>query len=141
MKKHLLLIAAIIALPALAEDNRQLAQLTPPAQETLRQEMLDNLLALNEILTLMAANQVKEAGQVAEARLGKGAMGKNARLPFEARPGPQMPPAMHEIGRNGHFAASEFARAAASGERDRALALLPALTGTCVTCHAAFRTR
>ncbi len=48
--------------------------------------MLDSLLALHEILTLMATNQVREAGQVAEARLGKGAMGKNARLPFEAPP-------------------------------------------------------
>jgi hypothetical protein len=139
--KKLLLILAFLALPAMAEDTRQFAQLTPQAQETLRMEMLDNLLALNEILTLLAANQVKEAGQVAEARLGRGAMGKNARLPFEARPGPQMLPAMHEIGRNGHFAASEFARAAASGDRDRALALLPNLTGTCVTCHASFRTR
>jgi len=139
--KKLLLILAFLALPAMAEDNRPFVQLTPQAQETLRLEMLDNLLALNEILTLLAANQVKEAGQVAETRLGRGAMGKNARLPFEARPGPQMPPEMHEIGRNSHFAASEFARAAASGERDRALALLPNLTGTCVTCHAAFRTR
>lgn len=135
------LTAALLAQPAMADDTRQFVQLTPQAQETLRQEMLDNLLALNEILTLIAANQVKEAGLVAEARLGRGAMGKNARLPFEARPGPQMPPAMHEIGRNGHFTASEFARAAASGDRDRALAQLPALTGSCVTCHASFRTR
>ncbi len=139
--KQLVLILALFALPAMAQDTRSFVQLTPQAQETLRQEMLDNLLALNEILTLMATNRVREAGQVAEARLGKGAMGKNARLPFEARPGPQMPPAMHEIGRNGHFAASEFARAALSGDRDRALALLPNLTGTCVSCHASFRTR
>jgi hypothetical protein len=139
--KKLILIMALLALPAAAEDTRQFAQLTPQAQETLRQEMLDNLLALNEILTLMAANQVKEAGEVAEARLGRGAMGKNARLPFEARPGPQMPAVMHELGRNGHFVASEFARAAATGERDRALALLPSLTGACIACHASFRTR
>lgn len=139
--KKLILIAAFLALPAMAEDTRQFAQLTPQAQETLRMEMLDNLLALNEILTLMAANQVKEAGQVAEARLGKGAMGKNARLPFEARPGPQMPPEMHNLGRNSHFAASDFARAAASGDRDQAMARLPALTSACVACHASYRTR
>lgn len=139
--KNLILIAAFLALPAMAEDTRQFAQLTPQAQETLRQEMIDNLLALNEILTLMAANQVKEAGQVAETRLGRGTMGKHARLPFEARPGPQMPPEMHNLGRNGHFAASDFARAAASGDRERAMALLPALTGACVACHASYRTR
>lgn len=139
--KKLMLMAALLALPAAAEDTRQLAQLTPQARETLRQEMLDNLLALNEILSLLAANQVKEAGEVAEARLGRSAMGKNARLPFEARPGPQMPAAMHDLGRGGHFAASEFARAAASGDRDRALAKLPELMGGCIACHASYRVR
>lgn len=137
------LTTALLALPAAAaaEDSRQLAPLKPPAQETLRQEMLDNLLALNEILTLIAANQVKEAGELAETRLGRSAMGKNAKLPFDARPGPQMPVAMHNLGRDGHAAASEFAIAAASGERERALAQLANLTGACVACHASYRTR
>lgn len=137
----LIVIALFFALPAAAEDTRQLAKLTPQAQEVLRQEMLDNLIALNEILALVAENKLKEAGEVAEAKLGKGAMGKNARLPFEARPGLQMPPEMHNLGRNGHFAASEFAVAAAAGNRDRALALLPGLTANCVACHASYRTR
>ena len=132
--KKLLFTAMLIALPAAAEDTRQLARLTP-------QEMLDNLIAVNEILSLVAANKLKEAGEVAETKLGKSAMGKNARLPFEQRPGPQMPAAMHELGRNGHLAASEFAAAAASGERERALALLPKLTENCVACHASYRTR
>lgn len=139
--KKLLFTAMLIALPAAAEDTRHLARLTPQAQEVLRQEMLDNLIAVNEILSLVAANKLKEAGEVAETKLGKSAMGKNARLPFEQRPGPQMPAAMHELGRNGHLAASEFAAAAASGERERALALLPKLTENCVACHASYRTR
>lgn len=131
----------MLALPAVAEDSRQLAKLTPQAQEVLRQEMLDNLIAINEILALVAANRIKEAGEVAETNLGRSAMGKNAKLPFEHRPGPQMPAAMHDLGRNGHMAASEFAAAAASGDRDRALAKLPGLTGNCVACHASYRTR
>lgn len=139
--KKLLFTAMLIALPAAAEDTRQLARLTPQAQEVLRQEMLDNLIAINEILALVAASKIREAGEVAETKLGKSAMGKNARLPFEQRPGPQMPAAMHELGRNGHLAASEFAAAAASGERERALALLPKLTENCVACHASYRTR
>jgi len=109
--------------------------------EVLRQEMLDNLIAINEVLALVAANKIKEAGEVAETKLGRSAMGKNARLPFENRPGPQMPAAMHDQGRSGHLAASEFAAAAASGNRERALALLPNLTGNCVACHASYRTR
>lgn len=139
--KKLLFTAMLIALPAAAEDTRQLAKLTPQAQEVLRQEMLDNLIAINEILALVAASKIREAGEVAETKLGRSAMGKNARLPFEHRPGPQMPAAMHELGRNGHLAASEFAAAAASGERERALALLPKLTENCVACHAGYRTR
>ncbi len=134
-----MLLALFLALPVAAEDHRQLAVLSPEAQATLRQEMLDNLIALNEILALVAANRIKEAGEVAEKSLGRSAMGKNARLPFAHRPGPQMPPTMHEIGRGGHFAASEFAAAATSGDRERALALLPNLTASCVGCHAAYR--
>ena len=137
----LLLLAGLGMQPAFAEDNRQLAPLTPAAQETLRQEMLDNLLAFNEILTLLAENKVKEAGLVAETRLGKSTMGKNARLPFDARPGPQMPAAMHELGRNGHAVASEFAQIASSGNQQAALEKLPALLNACISCHAAYRTR
>ncbi|MDX9994882.1 MAG: cytochrome C, partial [Rhodocyclaceae bacterium] len=88
MKKLSLLVVALLSLPAAAEDLRLFAPLTPQAQETLRLEMLDNLVALNEILALLADGKVKEAGEVAETKLGKSAMGRNARLPFEARPGP-----------------------------------------------------
>lgn len=139
--KKVVLLAALLTMPALAEDTRLLAPLPPAARETLRQEMLDNLIALNEILSLMAENKVREAGDVAETRLGQSAMGKNARLPYEARPGPQMPQAMHRLGMEGHRTASEFARVAATGDRDQAMAMLPGLTGTCVACHAAYRTR
>jgi hypothetical protein len=126
---------------ALAEDTRQLAKLPEPAQESLRQEMLDNLVAVNEVLSLMAAGKVREAGEAAEAKLGMSAMGKHRSKPFDARPGPHMPPAMHGIGMDGHKAVSEFAAAAKTGDRDKALALLPNLTAACVGCHFSYRTR
>lgn len=137
----LLLTAALLAGQAFAEDQRQLVLLPPAAQEALREEMLGNLFAVNEILALMAAGKLKDAGQVAETSLGKSAMGKHRDKPFDARPGPHMPPAMHDIGIDGHGAASEFAKAAASGDREKALALLPNLTGACVACHYSWRTR
>jgi hypothetical protein len=124
-----------------AADTRQLASMPVAAQDNLRLEMLDNLLALNEILTLVGAGKLQEAGEVAEQRLGRSAQGKNRSLPFEARPGPHMPPAMHAIGMEGHGAASEFAKVAKSGDRDAAMALLPKLTSTCVACHFAWRTK
>ena len=137
----LFFLIALLAGNALAEDNRQLAKLPPAAQEALREEMLGNLLAINEILTLMAAGKVKEAGALAESSLGVSAQGKHRDKPFNARPGPHMPPAMHEIGIDGHRAASEFAKAAATGDREKALAELPKLTGGCVACHYSWRTR
>jgi len=42
---------------------------------------------------------------------------------------------------DGHKAASEFAKAARAGERERALKLLPNLTSACVACHYSWRTR
>ena len=139
--KGLVLLAALLVGSAFAGDARQLAPLPPAAQEALREEMLDNLLALNEILGLMAAGKLQEAGEQAERRLGQSAMGKHRDKPFDARPGPHMPPAMHGIGIDGHRAASEFAKAASSGDREKALALLPRLTEACVGCHYSYRTR
>ncbi len=135
------LLAMLLTGQVLAEDHRQLATLPPAAQEALREEMLGNMLAINEILTLVAAGKLKEAGQAAESSLGQSAMGKHRDKPFEARPGPHMPPAMHGIGMDGHRAASEFAKAAIGGDRELALSLLPKLTGACVACHYSWRTR
>jgi hypothetical protein len=135
------LLAMLLTGQVLAEDHRQLATLPPAAQEALREEMLGNMLAINEILTLVAAGKLKEAGQAAENSLGQSAMGKHRDKPFNARPGPHMPPAMHGIGMDGHRAASEFAKAATAGDRELALSLLPKLTGACVACHYSWRTR
>jgi cytochrome c556 len=139
--KQFIFALFFVSTAALAQDARQLAPLPAAAQESLRQEMLDNMLAVNEVLALMAEGKVREAGEAAEAKLGMSAMGKHRSKPFDARPGPHMPPAMHGIGMDGHKAVSEFAKVAASGDRDRAIALLPNLTGACVACHFSYRTR
>lgn len=142
-----LLVATAAALPAAAQtpppeaDTRQFAPLPAAAQATLRVEMLDNLAALNEIISLMAEGKLKDAGAVAEQRLGVSAMGRHRGKPLDARPGPHMPEAMHGIGMEGHRTASEFARLAAAGERDKALAALSGVTGTCMACHYAYRVR
>ena len=139
--KNFIFALFFLSTVATADDAREWVQLPAAAQETLRQEMLDNLVAINEVLSLMAAGKIKEAGDVAEARLGVSAMGKHRGQPFEARPGPHMPPAMHGIGIDGHKAVSEFAAVAKTGNRDKALALLPNITSACVGCHFSYRTR
>ena len=139
--KQFIFALFFLSTAALAQDARQLAPLPAAAQESLRQEMLDNMLAVNEVLALMAEGKVREAGEAAEAKLGMSAMGKHRSKPFDARPGPHMPPAMHGIGMDGHKAVSEFATVAKTGDRDKALALLPNLTSACVGCHFSYRTR
>lgn len=143
LRKLCLLSLVVLLTPGavFAEDARQFATLPSPAKEVLRQEMLDNLVAINEILAAVAAGKLKEAGDTAEQKLGVSAQGKHRSKPFEARPGPHMPPAMHALGIDGHRAASEFAKAAQSGDRDAALALLPNLTTACVACHLSWRIR
>jgi cytochrome c556 len=135
------LLAALAGAAPAAPDMRQLAPMQAAAQANLRDEMLANLRALNEILGLVAQGKYKEAGALAEESLGVSAMGKNRDQPLEARPGAQMPPAMHNLGTEGHKSASEFARIAASGDRDKTVAALPLLSGACVACHHSFRVR
>jgi hypothetical protein len=139
--RRLILAMLCVSTAAFADDARQLATMPAPAQESVRADMRDSLIALNEVLTLIAAGKIREAGEVAEASLGETTMGKHRAKPFDARPGAHMPQAMHGIGMGGHKAASEFAKAAASGDRDRAIALLPNLTSACVGCHSAYRIR
>lgn len=143
LRQSCLLGLLTLSLPGsvVAEDSRQLASLPPPAQEVLRQEMRDNLLAINEILAAVAVGKFHEAGDAAEQKLGLSAQGKHRSKPFEARPGPHMPPAMHALGMEGHRAASEFAKVAQRGDREATLALLPNLTTACVACHLSWRIR
>jgi hypothetical protein len=142
-RSPLALLCALTVLggTAAAQDARLLAPLPPAAQLTLQSDMRDNLRALNEIVELLATNKVREAGVVAESQLGVSTQGRHRSLPFDARPGPHMPAAMHAMGLQGHQAATAFATIAATGDRDRALAALPAVTATCVACHYGYRIR
>jgi hypothetical protein len=134
-------LAALAGGVPAAPDMRQLAPMPEAAQTNLRDEMLANLRALNEILSLVAQKKYKEAGALAEESLGVSAMGKNRNQPLEARPGAHMPPTMHGLGTEGHKSASEFARIAATGDGDKTLAALPLLSSACVACHHSFRVR
>lgn len=141
MKRSLLVALVVLATPSLAQDARTLAPLPAPAVETLRQEMRDNLITLNEIQRLVIAGKVKEAGEVAEKKLGQSTMGKHRDKPLDARPGPHMPTAMHDLGKQGHKDASDFAAIAATGDQKKALEALPTLNNACISCHLAFRVR
>jgi hypothetical protein len=124
-----------------AEDSRQLIQMPPEARAEMRAEMLDFQMALNQIIDALATGKHAEAADVAEKTIGVSAMGRHRNAPPNARPGMHMPSDMHLIARNMHFAASEFARTARTGDTAKALGALSAVTGACVGCHRTYRTQ
>jgi len=127
--------------PAVPADPRQLVTMPAISQAVLREEMIDNLGALHEIIGLLAQNKLKEAADVAEQRLGRSSMGKHAARTRGQGPGRYMPEGMRNIGLAMHDAASEFASVARSGDQAKAYAALQQVTANCVACHAAYRTR
>jgi len=130
-----------LAASALATDNRQLVTMPAPAQAALREEMLDFMSALSQIIASLGEGKPSEAADAAEAKLGMGAMGRHRGNPMDAMPGRFMPPDMHAMGRNLHFAASDFAKVARAGDTVKALAALQPVTATCVACHMSYRIR
>ena len=52
------------------EDQRQFVELPEMMQQHMMFNMRDHLVAINEILALMANAQLDQAGEIAESRLG-----------------------------------------------------------------------
>ena len=157
------------ALPASLSDARELVTMPALPQAVMRQDMLEHLSAVHEILGLMAEGKLPEAGDLAERSLGFSAVGRH-RQHFQALmpqggepasgtpgaspgagmgpgagmafgPGRYMPPPMHAIGMGMHQAASAFASVAKQGDLARSLAAFQSVTATCVACHRSYRTR
>lgn len=142
MKRLLALFAFPLALAApAAEDARQLVAMPAPAQAAMREEMLDFMGALNEIIARLGEGRPAEAAAVADAKLGFPAMGRHRGSPPEAMPGRYMPATMHEMGRTLHRLADEFARTARKGDLAAAVAALQPVTANCVACHLSYRIR
>ena len=142
MKRFLAILAFPLAAAAIAaEDARQLVTMPAPAQAAMREEMLDFMGALNEIIARLGEGKPAEAAAVADTKLGFPAMGRHRGAPPEAMPGRHMPAAMHEMGRSLHRLADEFARTARKGDLAAAVAALQPVTANCVACHLSYRIR
>lgn len=146
--RHILIpVLLLAALPALAQppappqDARQLVNMPDLPRSLMRSDMQDHLLALNEIIGLLAENNLTAAAETAEKRMGRSSMGKHAYIARGQGPGRFMPDTMRQMGWNMHDAASEFAKVAKSGDQAKAVAALQQLTSSCVACHMSFRTR
>lgn len=124
---------------ATQEDHRQLVEMPPQAQRLMQADMLDHMAALNQIIGLLAAGDLEQAGEVAETRMGRSSMGKHRGTGMG--PGRFMPDAMRRIGWGMHDAASEFAEVAKQGDAQAAWRSLQNITNSCVACHYSYRTQ
>lgn len=122
-----------------SEDTRQLVAMPAQARSFMRQDMLQHLTSLNEILGLLAAGQLREAGELAETSMGKSAMGKHRGS--EMAPGRYMPLTMRNLAWGMHGAASDFARITQEGDQAAAYSALQKVTASCVACHNIYRTQ
>ena len=121
------------------QDYRQLVSIPDESRELMRQDMLDHLSALNEIISNLASNNLDAASDVAEKRLGRSSMGKHRGSGMG--PGKFMPPEMRSIGWGMHDAASELSIFAKEGDIKGAYSALQKVTSSCVACHFSYRTR
>lgn len=124
---------------ASGDDPRQLVSMPAKAQQLLRKDMNDHLVALNQILAHLASSEFQKAGELAESRLGIASMGRHRGT--EMGPGRFMPPEMHRLGIEMHRSASDFAAAAKSEDSAEAYSALQRITSFCVACHVSFRIR
>ncbi|MEJ1297617.1 MAG: hypothetical protein RPU64_01385 [Candidatus Sedimenticola sp. (ex Thyasira tokunagai)] len=133
------LIMLATALPAAADENRQLVKFPDMMREHMLGNMRDHLLALETITRQLANQQFEEAAAVAESRLGMSATQSHG----AAHMAPFMPPGMATIGTEMHRAASRFSiaaqNAAIDGGMSKAFAALSDVMQQCVACHSGYR--
>ena len=97
--------------------------------------MRDHLVAINEILTYLATDELEKAADVAESRLGFSSFESHGASHIAKF----MPEDMAATGTAMHRAASQFARVAQEGEVLPAYKKLKDITAACTACHAAYR--
>jgi hypothetical protein len=131
----LLLVACSISVADV--DSRQLVELPEMMQQHMMSNMRDHLEAINEILVHMANNQLEQAAEVAESRLGMSAL----ELHGASHMAKFMPEGMRHAGTSMHRAASRFALKAQEGELLPAYNTLSEVTSACVACHSGYRIR
>jgi len=127
------------AVESTGSDLRQLVSMPDKARQPMRDDMLDHLSALNEIIGYPGENNLDAAADVAETRIGKSSMGKHRARGMG--PGRFMPIEMRNLGRGMHESATEFALVAKEGDLKNANSALQKVITSCVACHYSYRTR
>ncbi len=142
MNKGIHIIALIflvfVSSVSIADDEtRQFVKLPEMMQQHMMSNMRDHLVAINQILINMANDQLDQAAEIAESRLGMSSLkshGASHMAKF-------MPEGMRQAGTSMHRAASRFALKAQEGEVLPAYNALSEVTSACVACHSGYRIR
>ena len=119
------------------DDQRELVAMPGMMQEHMLANMRDHLAALNEILDSLAAENLDEAAEIAESRLGISSLDAHG----ASHMAKVMPEGMRAFGTSMHKAATRFALKAQEGELLPAYRALSQITAACVACHSAYRIR
>ena len=128
----------LFSMPLLAsndQDVRQKIKLPAMMKEHMLGNMRDHMLAIHEIQSALAKNEVDKAADIAEQRIGMSSLVEH----HAAMMAPYMPKNMQEIGTEMHHAASRFALTVKEGDAMKSLDGLAKITQQCVACHAAYR--
>ena len=138
MKKILALLLSFLLITGLSRaegDRREKVDLPEMMQKHMLSNMRDHLVAIDQILSSMAAGNLDEAAQIAETRLGMSSLESHGAAHMAKR----MPEGMRKAGTEMHRAASQFALRAQEGEAGPAYEALTRVTGACVACHSVYR--
>jgi soluble cytochrome b562 len=133
----LFLLCASLSAVEKKQDTRELVSMPEEIQQELLADMRDHLNILNQILIHLANDEMDEAAELAEYKLGMSSMGHG----HGGERRKYMPDGMRNFGQNLHRSASRFARKAEEGELDQAIKSLSEMTSICTGCHASYRIR
>ena len=129
------ILALLGGFTAAQADDREMVELPEMMRSHMLANMRDHLVAIDEILRLLAEQELDKAADVAEDRLGFSSLEQHG-ASHMAR---FMPQEMQAAGTEMHRAASQFARVAQEGEIMPAYRKLGEITAACVSCHARYR--
>ena len=133
----LVMIALASSVASADEDARQLVELPEMMQQHMMSNMRDHLATINEILVELAKDELDQAADLAESRLGMSSLESHGASHMAGF----MPEGMREAGTRMHRAASRFALTAQEGDVLPAYSALSDVTSACVACHSGYRIR
>lgn len=138
--RNYFLSAIVFAMAASAQgesDPRIQLDLPAPMQTHLLANMRQHLVVIDQIIGMLASDELDKAAELAEAELGMSSLDKHGASHIAQ----YYPKQSAQFGTQMHKAASRFARVAQEGDALSAYKALGEITQNCVGCHATAKVR